>query len=39
VIGLTAVGRVTVIALHLNNDYIVEARAAWIARSWHPPSE
>lgn len=39
IIGLTAIGRVTVIALHLNNDYVVEARAAWIARNWHPPSE
>lgn len=38
IIGLTAIGRATVIALRLNNEYVVEARTLWIARSWHPPS-
>lgn len=39
IVGLTPTGRATVIALRLNNDYVVEARTAWIARSWHPPEE
>ncbi len=38
VMGLTAIGRATVIALRLNNEYVVEARILWIARNWHPPS-
>ena len=28
-----------VLALRLNNDYVVEARVLWIARQWHPPAE
>jgi len=36
-VGLTASGRATVIALHFNNEYVVEARALWIAWQWHPP--
>jgi hypothetical protein len=39
VVGLTATGRATVVALRLNNEYLVEARLLWIARDWHPPSE
>ncbi len=39
VIGLTPTGRATVLILRLNNEYLVEARALWIARDWHPPSE
>lgn len=37
IVGLTATGRATVLALRLNNDHIVEARVLWIARQWHPP--
>jgi hypothetical protein len=37
IIGLTPVGRATVIALRLNNEYVVEARLIWIEREWHPP--
>lgn len=37
IIGLTPAGRATVIALRLNNQYIVEARMIWIEREWHPP--
>ena len=37
IVGLTPTGRATVIALRLNNEYIVEARVLWIARHWHPP--
>lgn len=37
IIGLTPVGRATVIALRLNNEYSVQARMLWIERDWHPP--
>lgn len=37
VIGVTATGRATVIALRLNNENVVEARSLWIEFSWHPP--
>ncbi len=36
--GLTSVGRATVLALQLNNAYIVESRTLWIAHDWHPPT-
>ena len=39
IIGLSDSGRATVTALRLNNEYVVEARALWIAREWHPPSD
>jgi HNH endonuclease len=39
VTGLTNIGRATVIALRLNNETIVEARAFWIEAGWHPPTE
>jgi hypothetical protein len=35
--GLTEIGRVTVIALQLNNDNLVVARSFWISVGWHPP--
>lgn len=38
-IGVTATGKATVIALRLNNDNVVEARAIWIEFSWHPSSQ
>ncbi|MCX6031673.1 MAG: HNH endonuclease [Chloroflexi bacterium] len=38
-VGLTPNGRATVVALHLNNEYVVESRVLWIARHWHPPIE
>ena len=37
IIGLTAVGRTTVIALQLNNPEIVGARGLWVQAGWHPP--
>ncbi|MFQ5435257.1 MAG: HNH endonuclease [Anaerolineae bacterium] len=37
--GLTPTGRATVAALHMNNEYVVESRALWIARDWHPPTD
>ena len=36
--GLTPVGRATALALRLNNDYLVGARALWIESEWHPPA-
>ena len=38
VIGLTATGRATVIALRLNNPILVEARQWWVKSGWHPPT-
>jgi hypothetical protein len=35
--GLTAIGRVTVIALRMNNPVIVAARYRWAISGWHPP--
>ncbi|MBL1201025.1 MAG: HNH endonuclease [Nostoc sp. GBBB01] len=37
IIGITACGRATVLALRLNNEDIVQARAIWISLNWHPP--
>lgn len=39
VVGLTATGRATVIALRLNNDEIVGARSLWVQVGWHPPRD
>jgi hypothetical protein len=39
IIGLTAVGRATIVALRLNNEDIVGARALWTQAGWHPPSD
>ena len=36
-IGTNAIGRVTVVALQLNNDNLVVARSFWISAGWHPP--
>lgn len=35
--GLTATGRATVLALHLNNPVILLARSRWVSAGWHPP--
>ncbi|MCI0398356.1 MAG: HNH endonuclease [Chloroflexi bacterium] len=37
VVGLTAIGRVTIIALNMNNDIIIDARQQWVSVGWHPP--
>ncbi|MBS1252799.1 MAG: CRISPR-associated endonuclease Cas9 [Anaerolineales bacterium] len=37
IVGLTAVGRATVIALNMNNEVIVDARRRWMGAGWHPP--
>ncbi len=39
IIGLSGTGRATVLALKLNNENIVEARAIWITLNWHPPQD
>ncbi|MFZ1756009.1 MAG: HNH endonuclease signature motif containing protein [Caldilineaceae bacterium] len=37
IIGLSPIGRATVVALRLNNDDIVSARQLWVSVGWHPP--
>ena len=37
IVGLTMIGRATVIALQMNNVTIVPARRRWAAAGWHPP--
>jgi len=37
--GLTAVGRATIEALRLNNDWLIRARRIWISAGLHPPLE
>lgn len=37
IIGLTPVGRATVIALRLNRPQLVESRRYWAMVGWHPP--
>lgn len=38
IIGLTPVGRATVIALHLSDDPdALEVRSYWVLAGWHPP--
>jgi 5-methylcytosine-specific restriction endonuclease McrA len=37
-IGLTPVGRVTILILQMNNEIILNARRRWVNAGWHPPS-
>lgn len=37
VIGLTATGRATVVALQLNRNKLQSARRRWVQAGWHPP--
>ena len=37
IVGLTPIGRATVVALKLNNAYILPARRHWVLAGWHPP--
>ena len=39
IIGLTPVGRATVVALNMNHPLIVEARYRWVQVGWHPPQD
>lgn len=36
-VGLTATGRATIIALQMNNEFIIPARRQWVSAGWHPP--
>jgi 5-methylcytosine-specific restriction endonuclease McrA len=38
-VGLTPVGRATVIALNVNRPSLVRARQAWTLVGWHPPND
>lgn len=37
IIGQTAIGRATVVALKLNNEFLTRARRRWVLAGWHPP--
>ena len=39
IIGLTPLGRATVVALRLNNEFIVVARRFWVEAGWWPPNQ
>jgi hypothetical protein len=39
IIGKTSIGRATVIALKLNNHFLVTARSRWSLAGWHPPND
>lgn len=38
IVGRTACGRATVIALRLNNTIAMMVRSEWVAAGWHPPA-
>jgi len=37
VLGLTPIGRATVMRLRMNRERLVEARRLWTEAGWHPP--
>jgi HNH endonuclease len=39
IVGLTPMGRATVVALHLNRQALVRSRRLWISAGWHPPTD
>jgi len=39
IIGRTACGRATVVALNLNRLIVVTVRRNWVAAGWHPPMD
>ncbi len=39
IMGRTASGRATVLALQLNNAIAVTVRHAWVEGGWHPPTQ
>jgi hypothetical protein len=39
IVGLTPIGRATVAALRLNNEFIVVARRFWVEAGWWPAAE
>lgn len=38
-VGITAIGRATLLALKMNHPLIVQARRLWVDVGWHPPEE
>jgi hypothetical protein len=36
-IGLTPIGRATIVRLHMNRDAMIESRRRWAEAGWHPP--
>jgi hypothetical protein len=39
IVGKSVCGRATVVALQLNNGFLVSARRRWVMAGWHPPGE
>ena len=39
ILGLTPIGRATVVALKMNNEYVVPSRRVWVAAKLHPPTD
>lgn len=37
IVGQTPIGRATVAALRLNNEFLVASRRQWALAGWHPP--
>ncbi len=37
VVGLTAIGRATIVRLRMNRDRVVHSRQRWVEAGWHPP--
>jgi HNH endonuclease len=38
IVGITAWGRATVVALKLNNPLAIKVRGHWVRAGWHPPT-
>lgn len=36
-LGLTAIGRSTIVTLNINNEVAIAARRRWVSVGWHPP--
>ena len=39
IVGLSPIGRATVIALNLNRPSLIRSRRLWIGVGWHPPDD
>lgn len=39
ILGLTPMGRATIVTLRLNNEFIVVTRQFWVEAGWWPPAE
>ena len=38
ILGLSACGRATIVALNMNNEVMVDVRKRWVSAGWHPPN-